>query len=379
MRIGTPGFIGARLTEAREARGIAQTELGELTGIKPQSICHYEQGRQSPSPEALTLLSEKLLLPERYFLRAVPPQQQEPVFPCLRSASRLERVKAEHRLGWLSELTRYVGEYVELPPLRLPGAPPLAPESLSADDIESAATAARAHFLQGAGPIPGMTTLLENHGCIVTTWPAAECGCGGFLQIRDSVPYLALSMAGHHPSQTQVSAAHALGHLILHRKLTTAQRNDGQPHELLEHQADHFARAFLLPARSFGKEVWAPTIDALLALKRVWNCPVGVMVKRCGDLGVFDPEQVRRAFTNIGRRGWKSDEPLEHETHALPEGLLARSLRLLVDSGIKDGHTLLAEMALSAADIEDLTGLPTGYLRDGEALIPVAPRLRQTA
>ena len=71
MRIGTPGFVGARLTEGREARALSQTALAELTGIKSQSISHYEQGRQSPSPEALELLCESLHLPEWFFLRPV--------------------------------------------------------------------------------------------------------------------------------------------------------------------------------------------------------------------------------------------------------------------------------------------------------------------
>src|ERR1700739_2797618 len=96
MRVGTPGFVAERLTEAREARGLAQTALAELTGIKSQSISHYEQGRQSPSPEALALLCDKLDLPERYFLQPYPRHSCEGIFfRSFRAQARAERIRAE--------------------------------------------------------------------------------------------------------------------------------------------------------------------------------------------------------------------------------------------------------------------------------------------
>src|ERR1700739_2937481 len=113
MRVGTPGFVAERLTEAREARGLAQTALSELTGIKSQSISHYEQGRQSPSPEALSLLCEKLELPERFFLKQRPAFDLRGVsFRSARPHVRVARLKVERRLGWLREIVMYLKRHI---------------------------------------------------------------------------------------------------------------------------------------------------------------------------------------------------------------------------------------------------------------------------
>src|SRR4051794_34291829 len=68
VRTGTPGFVGARLSEAREARGLTATQLGELTGVSSTSISQYEKGKTTPAPRNLNLLANVLNLPEHFFL-----------------------------------------------------------------------------------------------------------------------------------------------------------------------------------------------------------------------------------------------------------------------------------------------------------------------
>jgi hypothetical protein len=65
-----------------------------------------------------------------------------------------------------------------------------------------------------------------------------------------------------------------------------------------------------------------------VSLKKVWNCPVAEMVVRCGEIGVFDKDQVRRA-----------------------------------DLGL-------------AADVEDLAGLPRGYFARSSMQNQTTLRLR---
>jgi transcriptional regulator with XRE-family HTH domain len=69
MRVGTAGFVGQRLIEGREARGLSATSLAELIGISSQNISQYEHGNQSPSPEIMDRICEKLNLDLRFFLR----------------------------------------------------------------------------------------------------------------------------------------------------------------------------------------------------------------------------------------------------------------------------------------------------------------------
>jgi Zn-dependent peptidase ImmA (M78 family)/transcriptional regulator with XRE-family HTH domain len=374
MRVGTPGFIAQRLTEAREARGLAQTALSELTGIKSQSISHYEQGRQSPSPEALSLLCEKLELPERYFMKPVPVRDTRAIFfRSPRPQVRTARLKAERRLGWLREIAAYVQRQVDMPPVTVPQRP-LAPGA-DATEVERAADGCRQEFRVGLGPLVGMVPLLENLGCVVARGVLDGETEGACSQPGEGTPCILLS-EDECPSRTRFDAAHELGHMVMHGGMSAEALADAPTHRLLEHQADRFARALLMPAGSFAREVWAPTVDALIALKKEWNCPLAAMIARCGEIGVFDPDQVRRAQVNLSRRGWKDEEPSESSSGGEMPKLLAGGIRLLIDAGVKDRHALLTDLCLNAGDIEQLAGLPRGYLSECAPQPMAALRLR---
>lgn len=273
-------------------------------------------------------------------------------------------VGEQSRLRWLQELAAYIREFVELPPLRLPRFQPEEPVSM-----EALASAARTYFHAGSGPIASVTALLENHGCVVTRLPSGGDHAGFALLSFDDIPYAGIS-CGRQPSECRVVMAQALGYWMLFDQVEPAE---------LTKRAEDFARAFLLPAKSFGKEVWSPTIDALLSLKRHWNCPLAVLLRRCADLDLLDSEQARRALGNIGRRGWKTEEPGELAGEAEQPRLLAQSVRLLLDSGVKDVHSLLADVALGAGDVEELAGLPKDYLRGVDSVVEWAPRLRRAS
>jgi Zn-dependent peptidase ImmA (M78 family)/transcriptional regulator with XRE-family HTH domain len=370
MRIGTPGFVGARLTEGREARGLTQTCLAELTGIKAQSICHYEQGRQSPSPEALELLCDSLHLPERFFLRPLRNSAETPAF--FRQAAlhaKPARSKGERHLGWLAEISAYIRQYVDLPAMTLPDLPVNPELSEAGPEIDCIADELRSGMRLGFGPLGNLVSILEESGCVVSRSPLdAELG-GSCSRLEGGTACILLNSDETRPTWARVHAAHELGHLVMHRR--------GSAGPFAEAQADRFARAFLMPARAFCHEVWAPGIDALLTLKKEWRCPVSAMVARCGETGVFDADQVRRALVKLGRRGWKSSEPREEATTGEKAELLARSVRLMIDERLKGPHTLLTELSLNAADVEDLTGLPRGYFAGCEAHPPSALRLRR--
>jgi Zn-dependent peptidase ImmA (M78 family)/transcriptional regulator with XRE-family HTH domain len=378
VRVGTPGFVAQRLTEAREARGLAQTALSELTGIKSQSISHYEQGRQSPSPEALLLLCEKLDVPERYFLQPMPAKPPQGIyFRSLRPQTRATRVKAAHHIGWLKEIAAYLGRHIDLPAYVIPNLPVSPSEHECGPEIEKTAELCRRQLHLGHGPVHGLVALAENNGCIVARGGSdseRESACSHFSEDR---AYILLSGDGG-SGHTRFDAAHEIGHLVMHRDVQP-ESVDSETHRILEQQADRFARAFLLPAETFGREVWAPTVDALLSLRRQWNCPLSAMITRCGEIGAFAPDQVRRASANLARRGWKAGEPPEDSAPGESPQLLARCFRLLVEGGVKDRHDLVTDLSLSPSDIESLAGLPRHYLSESDTPLPALLRLRPPA
>src|ERR1019366_3513946 len=68
MRVGSPGFSGQRLREAREVRSLSVTSLSELANVSAQAIYQYENGRRSPSPDVLAKIALAVKLPPAFFL-----------------------------------------------------------------------------------------------------------------------------------------------------------------------------------------------------------------------------------------------------------------------------------------------------------------------
>ena len=63
MRAGTPGFVGARLREGREARGLTAIALSEILGVSRQAVSQYENSQQTPRPEIMLKIEQVLGLP----------------------------------------------------------------------------------------------------------------------------------------------------------------------------------------------------------------------------------------------------------------------------------------------------------------------------
>ena len=58
--ISTPGFVGARLVQARKARGLSAIALSEMINVKSATISQYEHGKHSPPPEVLDAITDPM-------------------------------------------------------------------------------------------------------------------------------------------------------------------------------------------------------------------------------------------------------------------------------------------------------------------------------
>src|SRR5690242_15820298 len=104
MRVGTPGFSGQRLREAREARGLSAISLSELTAVSAQAIYQYENGRRSPSPDVLEKIAVATSLPPAFFLLPDRSEVNSPIFyRSMSTATKGARNRARHRFRWLQD------------------------------------------------------------------------------------------------------------------------------------------------------------------------------------------------------------------------------------------------------------------------------------
>lgn len=366
MRIGTPGFVGARLREAREVRGLTAVALAEIVGVRPQAISQYETGRSSPSPDVLLRIAAAVNLPEHFFL--LPEREHEPgtvFYRSMSAATKGARARAERRFGWLRDIVRYLSDFVALPPANFPALGlPDDPLLLSDGEIEEAAREVRDYWGMRDGPIANMLLLLENQGAVIARDNLGAETLDGLSEfvVAEQRPYIIVGTDKGSPVRWRFDAAHELGHLILHAKVPPERLLRAEHFKRIEEQAHRFAAAFLLPLASFGEDLFAVNLDSLRALKPKWKVSISMMIIRARHAGLISEQAERSLWINYSRRGWRRVEPYDESMEYEEPRLLRRSFELVLSEGGQTPEDVLTGLALPATDVETLCGLPDGYL-----------------
>lgn len=366
MRTGTPGFAGARLREAREARGLSAATLAEVVGVSRQVVSQYENNDASPHPEKLFRIAGCLNMPVAFFMQPLREATTSRFFYRSRSAAtKGARTRVERRLDWLRDLVALLRRYIQFPEVELPRAA-LGPvrSHLGSDWIEDAASATRRAFRLGEEPAPNVVWLLENHGVVLTRGIVDTSSIDAFSALfsTEHAPFVFLGADKDSAVRSRFDAAHELGHLLIHHNVTIRDLGSAPELSQIEKEADAFASAFLLPARAFANDLLIPSLDRMLALKGRWLTSVAAMIMRARALEILSDEQARRLWIARARRGWTRREPLDDQLEIEQPRLLARSLELLFDEGIRTPQQILDDLSLSSTDVQALAGLPDDWL-----------------
>ncbi len=366
MKVGTPGFNGSRLTEARQARGLNGANLAELIGVTPQSVSQYEHGRQSPSPEMLSLIGGKLNMPLSYFTLESKAAEIRPIFWRGRStATQAARARAEIRLVWMREIVDYLDGFFDFPSLDLPKIDvPADFREIDTEFLETAAGAVRERWRIGSGPMPDLLLEMENNGIIVSRVYVGVEKLDAFTQWFSGyeIPIVVLGRDKASAVRQRFYAAHELAHLICHGNVEPKNLNSASDYKIMEDQAHYFASALLMPAEEFSHDLWAPTLDAMLAIKERWKVSVGAMIKRCEALNIIGDDSARRLWINYNRRGWRKSEPFDNKIEKERPRILRRSFAQLLSDGEQSVSQILNSLPLSPKDIEEICDLDRGNL-----------------
>jgi Zn-dependent peptidase ImmA (M78 family)/transcriptional regulator with XRE-family HTH domain len=368
VKTGTPGFIGARLREARLARGLTAIALADQLGVHRSAVSHYERGEQTPRPEVMRQIEAVLDLPAQYFWRVPAPERKRILFwRSISAATKSARVTAQSRYVWLEEIVRYLREYVNFPEVNFPDfATPKRPAHISAEMIEELALHTRRFWKLGNGAISNVVWLLENNGAIITRTKLEANTLDAFSEWHPSenVPYFILGADKNVAARSRFDIAHELGHVVLHRHIEAACVGRDTDHSLMERQANRFAGAFLLPEEAFASDFFSASLDTFQALKPKWGVSIQLMVHRAHDLDLISDEQAKRLWINCTRRGWRITEPLDDRLPVEEPRLLRRALEMLITERVQTRAQILSALPYSIGDIEELAGLREGFLTE---------------
>ena len=368
MRVGTPGFCGARLREAREVRSVSAISLSELANVSTQAIYHYENDKTSPSPDVLDKIAHALNLPNDFFLLPNRDSEKGTIFyRSMSTATKSARNRAQRRTAWLRDIAGYLSEFVSLPESNFPVLSiPKDPLLLSDDEIEEAATEVRRYWRMSEGPVANMVLLLENQGAVIARDRLGAESLDSLSEFvaEDQRPYIILGTDKGTPARWRFDAAHELGHIILHGNVSPDYLAKNELHKRIENQAHRFAAAFLLPLAPFGDDLFAANLDAFRAIKPKWKASVGMMIMRARHAGLLSESAERNLWISYSRRKWRQREPFDDSMEIEEPRLLRRGFELVLKSGGQTPADVTTRLGLPTFDIESMAGLPEGYLTD---------------
>ena len=385
MTVGVESFRGKRLKEARLARGLYKSTLGDLVGVSGTAITRYEEGLDNPQRERLDLIANKLNFPLEFFVKPEWGESAPIIFWRSRaSESKFAREMTEQRVAWLCELFYYLEGRVDFPNSRVPALDvPSDFRLISSEMIEYYAEKVRTVWKLGDEPIPDVLLALENAGIPVVCLKIESEKQDGFCFRSKMLSRTFVGINTHNISSVRAryDAAHELGHAVLHTCVTPQQERDPVWHKIIEQQAHRFAGAFLFPRNAFRAEVSAPTLNVFASLKRRWGMSVASMVYRASDLGLIDELERGFLYRNMGRRGWRG--PLQ-EPYDSPEEMklerprmLKRGIDVLVNEGGMLPASIQSALALPANEIERLAGLNSGFF-DAREVVQLAKMKRNS-
>ena len=379
MKSGTPGFIGSRLRQAREAKELTITALAELLELSKQAISQYENGSKTPNPNTLDNISELLKFPKTFFMRPLKKEKPNTIFfRSMSAATKRERIRVKHKLGWLKEIVDYLREFIYLKELMIPDFGIGDPLKLSMQEIEDMATACRRFWNLRDNPISNIMVLFENYGFIVTygMLEADKLDALSEWDTRENTPYIYLGADKETAVRSKFDICHEVGHMVMHRAINERMFANTTNFKIIEEQANRFAGAFLLPEGTFLEDLYQPSLDAFWMLKEKWKVSIELMIMRCRNLGIIDADEYRRLWINLGRRGWRKKEPLDNSLPIEKPKFLSRSIKLLIEEGLQTKQDIVSSLSLPGSIIEELAGLPNGYLNLSRSEIEPFPGIK---
>jgi len=257
----------------RRTRGWSQDRLAREAGISRLAYVNIERQLSEPRAQTVRALANAL--------EVKVPDLLAPAFALKHVRFRsLKRLKGREQV--LVDVGRKLRDFVELEQLLGEH------QTTGFDELSKLATkekrhgmphlasVVRKHFgLSDREPVHDICGLLEHAGVkVLSVSMATDAFLGLSVAQEDGGPAVVVNTWHRLPVEYWIfSAAHELGHLLLHLQ---AYHVDQQGHDSdEEHEADSFASHFLMPEsvfrREWGDSIGLPLFDRVLKVKRVFR------------------------------------------------------------------------------------------------------------
>lgn len=344
-------ILAQNLTMLRHERGWSQDEIAQKSGISRVGYANLEGSRVEPKPETLYALADAFGVQVEDLL------QERPRLTRVRFRSSTQ-LKSREQV--LVHVGRWLNGYREIEKLLGEVSRDRLPKRSYGSGIEEAKRAARdirAHFkIPVDVPIRNIGGLLEERiGIRMLLHSVATEGFFGLSVSReDGGPAVVVNNWDRISVERWIfSAAHELGHLVLHLGAYDVRRHEEE--EAQETEANIFAAQFLMPDEQFDKE-WdnakgLPLYDRVMHMKRIFKVSYQTVLMRLRDR----VDDIWKRFLSehknrTGRALPRTEEPQALSRSAFCSVLAAEEPQHLVESDLMD--TRLKALVRKALDQE---------------------------
>ena len=303
-------MIIKRLKQLRLAKGLSLDGLVAKIDhlVTKQALSKYERGLIQPSSGVAERLAEALgvktiLLYDESLLSYKSIAYRSENGLRKKEKKRVENLVAcelEERVRMQNLLQPILGTAFNLPRFRVG----------DLEGVEEAALQIRRGWNLGLDPIASVTGLLEDRLIHVMEVEIADKRFDGFSAVaqnakNEPVAAMVVNRKGVCGERQRLSLLHELAHLVL----------EVSPGLEPERAAFFFASAFLAPKLVLNQKIGIRRknidVEEFLLHKRYFGISIQALLYRLLDLNIINKSYFNHWSREIGRRGWKSEEPNE--------------------------------------------------------------------
>lgn len=373
-------FNSEHLAEARAYNKMTGEELASIIGVKKQAISQFENRKAEPDYGTVCRMSEALKFPISFFYEeSISGLLGNTYFRAPFSSNKKDLNSQKIKTRYVAQIYGTLARYVDFCPYNVP-------EFKDVRSIPTVAQRLRDYWGLGQEPITDMISLMERNGIIMSEFATDTKKIDAFYQygeIRNNA-YHCVVLGTEKSSfvRRQFSAAHELGHIVLHEKFNDLDDISREDFRRREDEANEFAAAFLLPKAAFLNDlrISPNKLTRYVELKRKWRVSISAMVMRAYNLGAINQNQYQYLMRQISKNGWRTEEPLDDYIPLTHPKALRQAVNLVILNDVLSGQQLLSEfradgVSLSKSVVDEVLSLEpdTIILDDSHVQAKVIP------
>lgn len=360
----TEGVIARNVRRIRSIKGLSQEAVAQKANVSRATYRNIENKKTIPRVNTLLSIAKALDVKLQDLVAS------EPKLTSVRFRS-LKKLKLRNREQMLVDVATWLNDFNMLEKLlddriKFNLRKYRSVRSRRMKRIKDIAKCVRKELnLNDEEPIWDICGLLEKGGIKVFPYSLASEGFFGLsVSKNDGGPAVVVNVWERISVERWIfSAAHELGHLLLHLDSYDSKESEENPEE--EKEANIFASYFLMPEDSFNKE-WDDAyglrlIDRVFKIKRVFKVSYLAILYRLNEMGKADNSIWKTFYTLLnekyGRPIGGKVEPQQSDSEAFSSTLRAEEHGYLSDYDFKEDRLCrLVRKAIAKGQIAEGRG-----------------------